>query len=129
MTYLVITRLDADGRINKYQDRLTLAEAEAMVARIAPKFPQAFVMAHPTGGEGLSNARDYIADPVAKTVTLNSLPIPKEQLNAPILAAIEARERTQARALREHVLGDVNAKARLQTIDDEIRALRLQLVP
>ena len=55
-------------------------------------------------------------------------PPSKAELNAPLLAAIAAKELTQARAVREHVLGDATAKPRLQTIDDEIKALRAMLV-
>ena len=81
MTHLVITRWDADGRINKFQDRLSLAEAEAIrnilvgTDQEPGPFPQAFVVAHPTGGEDLQG-QDYIAAPVAKTITLNPLPPP-----------------------------------------------------
>ena len=135
MTHLVITRWGADGRINKYQDRLTLAEANAMLARIAPKFPQAFVVSHPSGGEDLPNARNYIADPVAKTITLNPLPIPKEQLNAPILAQIVAKERLTDRRVREMVLrwaksalpANDTDRVALEAREAEFATLRAQL--
>ena len=137
MTHIVITRWDADGRVNKYQDRLTLAEANAMLARIAPKFPQAFAVAHPTGGEELSNIRDYIADPVAKTITLNVLPLTKEQINNPIRAEIVAKERLTDRRVREMVLRWAQAalpvndadRVALEAREAEFAALRAQLVP
>ena len=37
---------------------------------------------------------------------------------------IDALERRQARSLREHVLGDATAKAKVQMIEDQIVALR-----
>ena len=143
MTHLVITRWDADGRINKYQDRLTLSEANAVQAKLvgtAEKpgaFPQAFTVAHPTGGEELSNIRDYIADPVAKTITLNVLPLTKEQINNPIRAEIVAKERLTDRRVREMVLRWAQAalpvndadRVALEAREAEFAALRAQLVP
>lgn len=48
--------------------------------------------------------------------------------NAPILAAIQALEASQARAMREHVLGDSLALDRLRAIDDKIQLERAKLV-
>jgi hypothetical protein len=44
------------------------------------------------------------------------------------LAKISVIEASQARAIREHLLGDSGATLRLQAIDDEIVQLREQLV-
>jgi hypothetical protein len=44
------------------------------------------------------------------------------------LARIQILEAKQPRVLRELALGDADAKARLQALDDEISALRSQLV-
>jgi len=66
------------------------------------------------------------------------VPIPprvptKEELNAPILAQIDALEAKQRRPAREHILGygpDAGGKLpaqRLKDIDDAIKALRAQL--
>ena len=61
-----------------------------MLARIAPKFPQAFIVANPTGGEDLSHIRDYIADPVAKTITFNPVPPPPPKTDAQVDAVMDA---------------------------------------
>lgn len=45
----------------------------------------------------------------------------------PTYRAIRELEVKSQRALREHALGDPNALARLQAIDDQIAALRKQL--
>jgi hypothetical protein len=49
-----------------------------------------------------------------------------EQLIKLQIRDIEGR---QARAIREHLLGDTTALARLRAIDNEIAALRAQLTP
>lgn len=45
---------------------------------------------------------------------------------ASIDAQISTIERKQARAVREHILDDAGAKGRLQTINGQIAALRVQ---
>jgi ABC-type sulfate transport system substrate-binding protein len=53
--------------------------------------------------------------------------VEKEKVNAQTLAQIAAEESKQARAIREHLLGDVTARDRIQLIEDNIKALRTQL--
>ena len=135
-THAIITRWDIDGRVNKAIDKLTLAEANAQLPAVQSGFnAQAFIVAH----AGDLQQRDYIADPVAKTITLNPLPIPKEQLNAPILAQIERKDRQMIRSVTEmqraREIGDVPAdvvtaaKTRFTTLYDEREALRRTLQP
>lgn len=49
--------------------------------------------------------------------------------NQLIVLKITALEATQARPLRELALGDTTARARVQTIQDQIAALRAKLTP
>lgn len=48
--------------------------------------------------------------------------------NAPILAQIDALETKQARSMRENLLGDATAMSRIQSINDQIVALRAALL-
>jgi hypothetical protein len=50
MQYLAIVAWDAEGRVAKYQDYATAAEAAAHVARAAQAFPLAFAAQDPGGG-------------------------------------------------------------------------------
>lgn len=50
MTHLAIVAWDQAGRVIKYQDYDSQAGAEAHVARVAERWPGAFVAAHPGGG-------------------------------------------------------------------------------
>lgn len=52
----------------------------------------------------------------------------KAEQNAPIIAQIALEEAKQARAVREHLLGDTTALNRLKTIDDNIKLLRSKLI-
>ena len=47
--------------------------------------------------------------------------------NVPLIAQIELEESKQSRSIREAVLGQAGAVARLQAIDDKIAALRARL--
>ena len=72
-THAIITRWDADGRINKAISNLTSTEAVAQLPSVQSQFnAQAFIVAH----SGDLNQRDYSADPVAKTIMFNPLPAP-----------------------------------------------------
>lgn len=51
-----------------------------------------------------------------------------EDKNSIILAEIVMEEAKQARAIREHILGDTTAINRIKIIDDNIKAARLKLV-
>jgi hypothetical protein len=83
--------------------------------------------AHIPKDEGNRDYQEYL-----QWVAQGNTPEPADaptiaELNAPILAAIAAEEAKQFRAIREHLLGDVTARDRLQLIDDNIKALRTQL--
>ena len=69
MTYLAIVDWDADNRVEKYQDYLTEAEAAAHVGRVAGSFPDAFTALDPGG-----SFRNWLVDPVAKTVVIDPSP-------------------------------------------------------
>lgn len=81
--YVAIMKWDADGRVSKYQPFEIEAEATAHAARFADDFPQAFGVLAPAG-----DARDWIADPVAKTLAVSPLPVlppppdPNDELDA-----------------------------------------------
>lgn len=52
-----------------------------------------------------------------------------ELLNVQTLQQIRDLESKMLRAIREHLLGDPAALARIKTTDDQIAALRAQLTP
>ena len=134
MAYLSIVKVAANGRVEKYQDYPTEAEARAHVERVKAMAPDAYVVQHPGG-----RTADWLCDPVAKTVVFSPLPQTASEINSPILAAIATKERLTLRPIRELrraqefadvPAGDVTfAKNRLKALDDEISALRGQLVP
>lgn len=55
-------------------------------------------------------------------------PAPAASPNPSVYAQIAALEDKQQRSVREFILGDTSAQARIKTIDDQIKALRSQLV-
>src|SRR3990167_5642636 len=132
MTHLAIVKVSPAGRIEKYQDYSTEAEALAHVARVLPTFPQAYSVLHTGGG-----VQDLLCDPVTKTVTLSPIPPSKEQVNAPIRAQIVAKERLTDRRVREMVLrwakaalpADDADRVALEAREAEFAALRAQLQP
>jgi hypothetical protein len=48
-------------------------------------------------------------------------PLPLDVQNLPVLEAIKAAESATLRAIREYILGDASAVARLRTADDNIK--------
>lgn len=72
MVYLAIMKWTAANRIAKYQDFATEAAAQAHVQSRAENCPGAFVVAHPGG-----NFADWLVDPVAKTISVDPLPVAK----------------------------------------------------
>ena len=137
MPYLAIMNWDVNNRAWKGQSFSTLGEAQAL-AKQGGQLPGTRADAFAVLSSG-GNINDQIVDSVAKTVTLSPAPATKEQVNALILAKIVVKERLADRPIRELrrmqewadvPLGDVTAaKNRLKALDDDIRALREQLLP
>lgn len=67
MTYLAIVAWTTANRVAKFQDYDTGAEATAHVDRVKGDFPDAFVSQHPGSG----GVRDWLVDPVAKTLSVD----------------------------------------------------------
>ena len=135
MTYLAVMNWDGSNRVTKGQEFSTLYGAQSLASRggsLPGTRADAFAVIHPGG-----NINDVVVDPIAKTAVKSPVPPTKEQLNAPILAQIVAKERLADRPVRELrrmqewadvPLADVTAaKNRLKALDDDIRALRAQL--
>lgn len=77
MTYCIITRWDTDGRVNKMLDGYADEAATADdLARVRETFASAFVVLTPA-----APVSEWIADPVAKTVTVSPLPISRDVIN------------------------------------------------
>lgn len=78
-------------------------------------------------GDGVQFSRyskDYI-DYIAAGNTVDPAdPIPLLTINAPVLADIQASELATLRALREFILGDNTALARIKAADDAIKIKR-----
>ena len=71
----------------------------------------------------------FLADVEADPTCVADADLPSSaELNAPIIAQIIALEATQARPIREMMLGDQTATARLEAINDDILSLRAKLV-
>jgi hypothetical protein len=70
-----------------------------------------------------------LADKVVRTYSVVALPAQDvgAEKNRPTLKKIAHEESKQARSIREAVLGQPGAVARLQAIDDKIAALRARL--
>jgi hypothetical protein len=81
MQHLAIVAWDGDGRVAKYQDYATAAEAAAHVARVAKAFPQAFAAEDPGGG-----FRDWRV--VDGALTLDPAVDPPEEVPADPLAEL-----------------------------------------
>ncbi len=77
MVTLAIVSWGADDRVTKYQDYQTEVEAAAHVTRVKDSFPNAFVTPHPGGG-----FRDWLVDPVAKTVSVVPPPLVLAELKS-----------------------------------------------
>lgn len=83
MTHIAIVKVSAQGRVEKYQDYATLAEAAAHVTRVIATYPQAFAVAKPVGG-----VSDWLCDVSAKTAISSPLPpIPPTQDQQDVIAA------------------------------------------
>ena len=69
MPYLAIVKVSGSGRVEKYQEYSTQAEATAHVRRVLVNFPLAYSTLHPGGSFG-----DWLCDPVEKTAVVDPLP-------------------------------------------------------
>lgn len=109
---LPMTEADVDEIVKQY----TSSEAQILAAQAAAPADLLFI-------EGMINVERE-----ADRVQARGLepPLPPSQ-NDLIKAQIVELEATQHRAMREHVLGDPDAAARLQSIENEIVTLRAQL--
>jgi hypothetical protein len=83
--------------------------------------------AHIPKDEGNRDYQEYLQWVAQGNTPEPADPPTVDELNAPILAAIAAEEAKQFRAIREHLLGDVTARDRIQLIEDNIKALRATL--
>lgn len=72
MTYLAIVKVNGSGRVEKYQEYQTEAEAEAHVARVVDTYPLSYSVLSPGG-----YFADWLCNVVAKTVVLDPLPVVK----------------------------------------------------
>lgn len=72
MNYIAVVKVEA-GRLAKFAAFDDAAAAEAHVARVLDRFPQAYAAPRPAGGP-----RDWLCDPVAKTLTYAPQPAPPE---------------------------------------------------
>ena len=85
----------------------------------------ASIPADPANTDYAKYLENVAADPTC--VADADLPSSAE-LNVPIIAQIIALEATQARPIREIMLGDQTAALRLKAINDKILSLRAKLV-
>ena len=69
MAFLSIVAWTGANRVAKYLDHETEAQAQAHVAFVLPKFPDAFVASRPASGP-----RDWLIDPVTKTLSVDIVP-------------------------------------------------------
>ena len=69
MSYLAIVKVSENGRVEKYQEYSTQAEATAHVRRVLVNFPLAYSTLHPGG-----SIEDWLCNPAAKTVVVDPLP-------------------------------------------------------
>lgn len=67
--FIAVVAATSDGRLAKYQDFATLAEAESHVEAVLDSFPKAFAATNPGGGFA-----DWLIDIDAKTIILDPLP-------------------------------------------------------
>ena len=81
MTHLAIVAWDGANRVIKYQDYPTAEEATAHVARVLATFPDAFSTVSPGGGP-----RDWLVNPVQKTLSFNPPPPPPPRSPPPLTA-------------------------------------------
>ena len=78
----------------------------------------------PTDPANSDYARFLVDVETDPTCVVDADPPTNEETNAQIVAQIVALEAGQARAVREAALGVSGAKARLQSLDNQIKALR-----
>ncbi len=69
MSFLSVVSWTDDNRVAKYLDHETEAEAQAHVAFVLSRFPDAFVAPRPRDGP-----RDWLVDPVLKTLSVDLIP-------------------------------------------------------
>ena len=105
MAYIAIVTFDKIGRATKWQEYETEADALAHVDRVQQTFLEAYAAINPGGGY-----RDWLCDPIAKTITFDPLPIkpPPPDLDAALDVAI-AEAGTLA-ALKAVLSGAVKAR-------------------
>lgn len=91
--YIAVVKWTVENRVSKHQDFDTQAEAESFIAELLT-FPLAFVAPHPGGGP-----RDWIVDPVAKTLALSVDTVARCAELAPVLAEKARHEFTRRASL------------------------------
>tara|TARA_R110000868_G_scaffold176513_2_gene414227 strand:- start:1325 stop:1723 length:399 start_codon:yes stop_codon:yes gene_type:complete len=69
MTHLAVVKVNAQGRIEKFQEYDSQAEANAHVTRVLETFPLAYAVARPAGGPSA-----WLCDTAAKTAIYDPLP-------------------------------------------------------
>lgn len=121
MGYLSITKVSASGAVEKYLPFEKQAEAVAHVASMVGQFPKAFAAPDPGG-----SFRDWTADPVAKTVVYAPKPVDR---NIAIRKQIQTLEQSVTQRRLREAIRTAPGKQWLETVDDQIVALRGQLQP
>ena len=123
MNYLVVVDTTQENRIAKHQEYATRAEADAHVARVLDKYPNAFVIENPPSYMDLYTTVDV----VAKTLTYDSSAYDAQKVKDSAKREIIRLEGTvTARRIRDALASD-EGKAWVANVEDEIKIERDKL--
>ena len=123
MTYLVIVDTTSDNKIAKMQNYDSRSEADAHIARVIEKYPNAFVIDNPPS----YNIEYTTVDVVAKTITYDSSAYDTQKVKDNAQVEITRLEKTvTARRMRDALASD-EGKAWVVNVEDEIKIERAKL--
>ena len=123
MTYLVVVDTTSDNKIAKMQNYDSRSEADAHVARVIEKYPNAFVIDNPP-----SYVMDYTTvDVAAKTITYDSSAYDAQKVKDDAQGEINRLEGTiTARRMRDALASDVG-KSWVAAVEEKIKVERGKL--
>ena len=123
MTYLVIVDTTSDNKIAKMQNYDSRSEADAHIARVIEKYPNAFVIDNPS-----PYVMDYTTvDVAAQTITYDSSAYDAQKVKDDAQGEINRLEGTiTARRIREVLVSD-EGKAWIADIEEKIKVERAKL--
>ena len=94
--HISVVAWTADGRISKYREFATKAEADAHVASVSARFPGAFATEYPAGP-----VREWKIDPLAKSISLEPVVLTQEEVLREKMSELHRTDLNLIRAIED----------------------------